>query len=308
MRCFQIDLMQLLKITLLGKEALIPPRKHYSRRLNEYVLYAIVSGRLDLIVNGKMQTAEMGDICLFAEGDIQEPKESSFCEYYYIHFKAGNIQECDITEEKYRELLNKKYIQCMKADVFSTSCYDHMQVLIKGHTHIEDDAIFNEIKNILKNNILNSEHAIAERRFVTSASVMNILFKMETTCLIKHEFKKKNNFREYEIAKKIAEYIGKNYCTPINGTDIEQKFYLSYDYANRVFNKMIGCSITKYRNNVRIQNAKMKLRTTNMSIKEIAISVGIDNTHYFSRLFKTIEGISPTEYRKKFEKSFQSNI
>lgn len=305
MRWFQIDLMELLKIILLGKESLIPPRKHYSRRLNEYVIYVIVSGKLDLIVNGKIQTMEMGDVCLFAEGDVQESKESSFCEYYYIHFKSDNIQEYHTPEEEYRECLNKKYIQCMKADVFSTSCYSYMQVLIKGRTHIDDDAVYSEITHILQHNILNSEHGIAERRFETSASVMNILFKVEKTCLTKASHKKKNNFKEYEIAKKIAEYIGKNYNTSICGTDIEKNFYLSYDYANRVFNKMMGCSIMKYRNNVRIQNAKMKLRTTNLSIIEIAMEVGFDNMHYFSRLFKMIEGLSPTEYRKKFEKSFE---
>ena len=44
------------------------------------------------------------------------------------------------------------------------------------------------------------------------------------------------------------------------------------------------------------------MRATNMSFKEIALETGIENTHYFSRIFKKIEGLSPSEYKKKFLK------
>lgn len=50
MKCFQIDLNELPKVALWGKEALIPPRLHYSRYLTEYVMYVVIKGELKLMV------------------------------------------------------------------------------------------------------------------------------------------------------------------------------------------------------------------------------------------------------------------
>lgn len=57
MKCFQIDLNELPKVALWGKEALIPPRLHYSRYLTEYVMYVVIKGELKL-----MERKTKGDV------------------------------------------------------------------------------------------------------------------------------------------------------------------------------------------------------------------------------------------------------
>ena len=104
----------------------------------------------------------------------------------------------------------------------------------------------------------------------------------------------------YDTAREIAAYIERHYAEAITGEDIEEKFFLTFDHANRIFHKTMGCSIIKYRNIVRIQYAKAKMRATNMPVKEIAMEVGFENAHYFSRMFKKNEGLSPSEYKRKF--------
>ena len=77
MKCFQIDLNELPKVALWGKEALIPPRLHYSRYLTEYVMYVVIKGELKLMVNEDVVVLGTGDVYIFCNGDLQESLESS---------------------------------------------------------------------------------------------------------------------------------------------------------------------------------------------------------------------------------------
>jgi YesN/AraC family two-component response regulator len=59
-------------------------------------------------------------------------------------------------------------------------------------------------------------------------------------------------------------------------------------------------TITSYLLSVRITHAKQLLRFTNKSVEEIGYEVGIGAPHYFSRVFKEVEGVSPTVYREQW--------
>ena len=61
-------------------------------------------------------------------------------------------------------------------------------------------------------------------------------------------------------------------------------------------------TIPEYTNNVRVQNAKVLLTETNISLREIAASVGIGDPFYFYKIFKNITGISPSAYRNDIQK------
>jgi two-component system response regulator YesN len=53
----------------------------------------------------------------------------------------------------------------------------------------------------------------------------------------------------------------------------------------------------RYANLLRIKRARQYLAQTNWPIQEIGTLVGIDDAHYFSRLFRKYEGMSPSQYR-----------
>jgi YesN/AraC family two-component response regulator len=48
----------------------------------------------------------------------------------------------------------------------------------------------------------------------------------------------------------------------------------------------------------RIEKAKYLLLRANLSIKEVAEQVGIENAYYFSRMFKQVVGVSPVSFRR----------
>ena len=300
MKCFEVDLNILPKILLLGRETLIPPRVHLTRRLTEYVLYVVTRGELRLNVNSHPLTLTPGDVYLFTLGDRQAPIESSFCEYYYIHFQTDHITELVLDDRTYTERLQKKQERCMRTDAFGTKCYEYLNVLIRQKVHISDEAKFEHISEVLQSNILTTAHKIPQKRYALSTAVASILLELEVCENTKFDHVEKKTEKSYNTARRIAAYVEQYCASEITSENIEQQFYISFDHANRVFQKVMGCTIVKYRNAVRIQYAKAKLRATNMPIKEIAIELGFDNVHYFSRVFKQHEGLSPTDYKKKF--------
>ncbi len=68
-----------------------------------------------------------------------------------------------------------------------------------------------------------------------------------------------------------------------------------------------GMRLLEYINTVRVSKAKILLYESDSSVKEIAYEVGFDDEKYFMRIFKLVEGISPTQYRHAFYKTHQNH-
>lgn len=96
----------------------------------------------------------------------------------------------------------------------------------------------------------------------------------------------------------IVGYINNFYFEDITLETISEKYYLSPFYFSRTFREITGFNFIEYLNNVRIKEAKKLLLNTNMTIGDIALSVGYNSNTHFGRIFKNIEGISPSQYRK----------
>lgn len=68
-------------------------------------------------------------------------------------------------------------------------------------------------------------------------------------------------------------------------------------FLSNQFKRETGKTITKHIQETRIEKAITLLTTTDLSIQEISESVGINDLSWFSKLFKKIVGVSPTQYR-----------
>ena len=73
------------------------------------------------------------------------------------------------------------------------------------------------------------------------------------------------------------------------------KFHLS-----RVFKEQFRVSIHTYVRNLRITKAKQMLRFTDKKLEDIGYQCGLGAPHYFSRIFRQVEGITPSEFREKW--------
>ena len=75
------------------------------------------------------------------------------------------------------------------------------------------------------------------------------------------------------------------------------KSNVSPGYLSSLFKKETGQTFTAYVNGRRIATAKHLLKTTHLQVQTIAQHCGILDFHYFCRLFKSVVGTTPTEYR-----------
>lgn len=103
-----------------------------------------------------------------------------------------------------------------------------------------------------------------------------------------------------EVFSKAVEIILQNYSDEnFSVESICSQLGLSSVHVRRIFREKAYSSPLKYLNYVRCEKAKNMLVSSNLSIKEIAESIGFYDPFYFSRMFKKNIGISPAEYRKK---------
>ncbi len=96
---------------------------------------------------------------------------------------------------------------------------------------------------------------------------------------------------------KIMDYIHKNFKQDIAINTLADYVGLSYSHVRKIFNDATGENIVNYINNMRIEEAQRLLRQTNMSINDIALSLGYNNKQSFNRFFKKYVSINPGEYR-----------
>lgn len=105
------------------------------------------------------------------------------------------------------------------------------------------------------------------------------------------------NLHDDEDIIRIQEWMQTYYNLNISLQKICEKFDITLRSLNRRFKQASGKSPIQYLQQVRIDNAKELLKTSNLSISEIAYSVGYPDNSYFSALFKKIMSLSPKEYR-----------
>ena len=101
--------------------------------------------------------------------------------------------------------------------------------------------------------------------------------------------------------KKIQEairYIEKNFTRPLDMAVISNYVNMNYTLFSNLFKTQVGINFSDYLRNLRIKNAKLLLKTTNKSVKQVAKEVGYTDDKRFSKVFKEDMGMTPNTYRR----------
>ena len=96
---------------------------------------------------------------------------------------------------------------------------------------------------------------------------------------------------------RLTDYIRKEYMHDISLDSAGEALGMSPSYIGLVFRKVGGTSFLKYLTDIRMEEAKRLLRTTDLTLKEIGRLVGIENQNTLIRTFKKAEGVTPGQYR-----------
>lgn len=293
---FSIKSNELPKIRFIGDISYRTPWTHFNRRTDEFIIYIIKQGKMYIQEESEKFILKKNDFFIFEPNKTHFGYQASECEYFYIHFqypsmhKLNNVSESELAEELQLRRYHASASNCLSESFPNDSTsylpkhqklisYDHVSILLSEYidhygTHQEN------YKELVSGELL----------------VLLLNISREYTNSLLQDSNSKN--KTLATAQEILNYLNAEYSQKITSTMISEKFEKNYDHLNRCFKRMTNHSILNYLNLIRISKAKRLIATTHLNFNEIGYLVGVENPYYFSRLFKKITGISPSEYYK----------
>ena len=96
----------------------------------------------------------------------------------------------------------------------------------------------------------------------------------------------------------ILNYIQANYID-VTLDDLAEKFYLSKPYISKYIKEKSGMTFGELVKKIRMKKAKALLKSSNMTVENIALTVGYQNVEHFNRLFKKAYQMTPMQFRNQ---------
>lgn len=97
--------------------------------------------------------------------------------------------------------------------------------------------------------------------------------------------------------QQVKSYLEEHHAEKLTLETVAERFFINKHYLARLFKERYGISVNGYLQQVRITHAKQLLRFTDKKVESVGLECGIGELSYFSRIFKKVEGVSPSEYR-----------
>lgn len=130
-----------------------------------------------------------------------------------------------------------------------------------------------------------------------SSKMRCISMLYEFFAVLTREVVPQNTKRSY--VREAMRYMDFCYDRKMTLTEVSRAVNLEKSYFAKIFKKETGVTVTEWIRDLRVRKACQLLENTDLTVQQIAMSVGVDNQLYFSKIFKKLMKVSPTEYRKK---------
>lgn len=160
--------------------------------------------------------------------------------------------------------------------------------LEKGLSDAYKKLVPEEKKQLFKRN-----HPLAFRNAKEYMESFLLWVRQIRSCLDEEYDSNQNRSKIREAVK----YLEENYKKNLNMAMVSNHVSMNYSLFSITFKEYTGVNFVSYLRNLRIQEAMRLLENTEDKIQEIGWAVGFENDKHFLKAFKSVSGISPTEYR-----------
>ncbi len=109
-------------------------------------------------------------------------------------------------------------------------------------------------------------------------------------------FDARKNDHKNHIVSNVKKYITEHISERLVLNEVAAAFGISPNYLSQLFSKYNDQGFSEYVNSCKIRESKKLLATGRYKVYEVADMLGFESSFYFSKVFKKLEGIAPTEY------------
>jgi two-component system response regulator YesN len=157
-----------------------------------------------------------------------------------------------------------------------------------------------------KSNLLGKEDFLPGK-FERFSSIYNFpnykeyVSELESFILYINEYIKtmKDIYGDKSSIEKAIEYMNKNYYKNLDLAIVSNEVSLNYSYFSQLFKQHTGENFVGYLKRIRVEKAKELLKIDKYKIYEVANKVGYEDSKQFTKIFRSVTGISPIEFKNK---------
>jgi len=249
---------------------------HYHEEV-EFLL--ILQGEMTAFNREERMVLREGDIALFGSSEPHTTMQSTDGDTSQLVFQidlrnywdTSTLNNMQMFSEVIRPLSSLNYIYRENREV-----RDHTAALILD--------IYREMNECT----LGYELAVSSR------------IKAMLLLLLRNDTRKVLNMNDNRLIGKLrpaVDYVEANLSEKLSVAEISGRLNMSYTHFIKTFKKAVGMSFTDFVVYKRIKKAEQLLLTSDASIAEVAVSVGISNLGHFYDMFRRMNGCSPKQFR-----------
>lgn len=245
-----------------------------------FEITVINSGSGEYTTENGVYPIREGDVFVFSSNEIHSITEigASGLSITNLHFEPRYLIDGNNTEES-----------------FINFCFSHSDEF-KNRIPAEKAAVLRHYHTCIKEELLSGE-----RQFpLAIRSYLNLLL---IELLRNHRYQAAEAIEKYnrfpEILK-VYDYIEKHFCEELSLDELSDIAGLSPNYFSHLFKEQSGISLWDYITAKRVEKAVSLIRSQRekLTVLEIALNCGFNNTVNFNKAFKKQTGITPSELRK----------
>ncbi len=198
---------------------------------------------------------------------------------YTVHLMYPEIQDEKL--ERYVVYFSKDFLDSFAPWIFDKSIFKSTAIYIE-----DDKSRLDIIERIFDRTLNEGQRCACLAEFFASISG-------------------KAPYRVYDVKNSIAnvlEYINTNIKLPLDSPSIAKNFHMSRATLDRTFKKFVGQSLHKTVMDIRLSNAMMLLKESDMPIFKICEACGFESEQYFFSFFRKKIKTTPQRYRKLIRK------
>ncbi len=242
---------------------------HVARRKNleSYLIVLVLSGSGVLMYDQKTYDLRKGS-CFFIDCMVPYYHQSSTTEPWeliWVHFNGAT------SEEYYR------YFTANSLPAFTPSSFPELQEKLESLIDVNKSSDF--------------QTEIASSRLIVD--ILSILLQDITGS---REEKHPDRLKMAEVRK----YLDEHYTEKFSLDELSERFFISKYHLSREFHQYYNVTLNQYVISRRLTRAKKLLRFSGGTLEEIARSCGFYDASYLNRQFRKSEGISASEFRRKW--------